>query len=146
MKAYIIRGLPGSGKTTLAKAISAFEMAADDYFTSPDGEYKFDPAKLRQAHADCLARFVQALGRGPGFSPVVVHNTFTCRWEMEPYIRAAEERGVEFTIISLYDGGCIDTELEEQNSHGVPLSAIRAMRRRWEMDWKRGNPLPPWER
>ena len=30
---YLIRGLPGSGKTTLAKSICNVVFSADDYFT-----------------------------------------------------------------------------------------------------------------
>lgn len=50
----IIQGLPGSGKTTLAKEVSSqfnipyFE--ADQYFEDKDGNYNFNPKYLHSAH------------------------------------------------------------------------------------------------
>lgn len=52
---YIIRGAPGSGKTSLARQILAANpqghaiFEADDYFRTSDG-YKFDASKLQEAH------------------------------------------------------------------------------------------------
>tara|TARA_Y100000034_G_scaffold99818_1_gene122831 strand:- start:2886 stop:3155 length:270 start_codon:yes stop_codon:yes gene_type:complete len=80
-----------------------------------------------------------------GSPTVVVHNTFSTRWEMEPYLRMAGGTTV-VSVLDLFDGGCTDEELFKRNSHGVPLETITAMRARWEHDWKVGNPLPPWER
>jgi hypothetical protein len=54
---YIIRGLPGSGKTTEAKRLAAenpdnFKIyEADDYFLdATSGIYNFDATKLQEAH------------------------------------------------------------------------------------------------
>ena len=144
---YLIRGISGSGKTTLARAIFRGEqatdmMAADDYFYE-EGEYRFNPSDLPKAHAWCLEEARSTLEEG---ACAIVHNTFTQRWEMEPYIKLADEMGARLVVVSTYDGGCTDEELAERNSHGVPLEAIKSMRARWEMDWKSGNPVPPWMR
>ena len=46
MKAiYLLRGLPGAGKSTVAKRLGGEHYEADMYFMQ-DGEYKFDGAKL----------------------------------------------------------------------------------------------------
>ena len=50
---------------------------------------------------------------------VVVHNTFTRRWEMKPYIDIADEFLCQVYIINLFDGGCDDEELEKRNVHNV---------------------------
>jgi predicted kinase len=138
----LVRGLPGSGKTTLAKLFGVSMVAADDFFME-DKEYVFDPSKLSSAHQWCLT---EAETRLESRESVVVHNTFTQRWEMEPYIKIAKKSGVHLSVVSTYDGGCTDKELAERNSHGVPLRSVEDMRKRWEFDWKSGNPLAPWER
>ena len=149
----LVRGLPGSGKTTMAKMISAVSpvgrhhapelCAADDYFYNDEGVYTFDPTLLGAAHADCQARAVLAVKNGRS---VVVHNTFTQRWEMEPYIQLAHAHDCRLIVLSVFDGGCDDETLASRNSHGVPLEGIKAMRDRWEFDWKDGDTRPPWER
>ena len=145
----LIRGLSGSGKTTLAKLISDTDygigadiFAADDHFMV-DGQYQFDPAKLPEAHAECRGNVDASLSRDRW---VVVHNTFSCRWELEPYLRLAGAHAVKVHVIDLFDGGCSDVDLVDRTEHGVPLSTIQAMRARWEHDWRSGDPLPPWER
>ena len=139
----LVRGLPGAGKTTAAEQMNRpVCVAADDYFMA-DGEYRFAPTGLPQAHAWCLDQASQGLEAG---LPVVVHNTFTERWEMEPYLATAANLGLTVGVVSVFDGGCSDEQLAERNTHGVPLEAIKSMRYRWEADWQEGNPTPPWER
>ena len=139
----LVRGLPGAGKTTEANKLNRpVCVAADDWFMV-DGEYKFDPKGLPDAHGWCLDQATQGLQAG---LPVVVHNTFTQRWEMEPYLAAAAAAGLTVDVVSVFDGGCSDEELAERNTHGVPLASIQAMRERWEENWQDGNPTPPWQR
>ena len=138
---YLIRGLPGCGKTTMAHWLTDYRVAADDFFMV-DREYQFDPSKLPEAHAWCLEEATGMIWR----PYTAVHNTFTERWEMEPYIRMAAEKGARVVVASLFDGGLTDEELAARNTHGVPVEAIAKMRERFEHDWRNGNPLPPWER
>ncbi len=138
----LVRGLPGSGKTSFAEHLVGLRFAADDYFLE-SGEYTFVPSDLPKAHAWCLERATHALGAG---SSIVIHNTFTQRWEMEPYFILAESFNVRLFVASIYDGGLTDEELFARNTHGVPLLSIKAMRERWEFDWKAGNPTAPWLR
>ena len=144
---YLLRGLPGAGKTSLANALAPEKglFAADDYFTSPEGEYDFRPAELGEAHAQCQKRTAAALAAGE--QHIAVHNTFTQRWELEPYLdMLVGFPHYDVVVVDLYDGGKTDAELCDRNSHGVPIASIEAMRARWEHDWKAGNPTPPWER
>lgn len=139
----IFRGLPGSGKSTLANTVGFPVVAADDFFIGPDGIYHFDASQIADAHEQCQRRARRFLtNRGQ----VTVANTFSQRWEMEPYIRMAAEEEAELVVIDLFDAGLDDSALEARNQHGVPVDTIRAMRARWEHNWRSGDPLPPWER
>lgn len=140
---YILRGLPGSGKSTLALSLYNVEVfSADDHFMV-EGEYRFDPSKLPAAHAACQDATLNTLEYGTN---VAVANTFTQRWEIEPYVKIAAETGSRLVIIDLFDGGMTDEELAQKNVHGVPVKSIRDMRARWEHDWRAGDPRPPWQR
>lgn len=139
MTLFLFRGLPGSGKSTLANLLGLSVFEADNFFMK-DGVYQFNPSLLPQAHAECqrLARESLELGQS-----CIVSNTFTQRWEMEPYIQMAQATNTRLTVMSLFDGGCTDEVLAIRNTHGVPLEAIARMRARWEHDWKNGNPNRP---
>jgi predicted kinase len=140
---FLVRGLPGSGKSTLGRDLApAFCFAADDYFMV-GGEYRFVPAHLPAAHADCQARTRAALVAG---ATVAVCNTFTQRWELEPYLSLARDLNVPCVVLDLFDGGLTDAELANRNDHGVSVETITGMRGRYERDWWNGNPTPPWER
>lgn len=149
---FLIRGLPGSGKTTLAKVLSdgiifgggkcsIFE--ADDYFMDA-GVYNFDPKMLHNAHQLCQSNARNAAEHTS--ASVIISNTFSCRWEMEPYIQIASEFGMRLTVIDLFDSGLTNQELCNRNVHNVPAVSLTRMRQRWEHDWRAEDPLPPWKR
>jgi predicted kinase len=141
---YILRGLSGAGKTAVASRLAATRCSADDWFYDEHGNYNFDPKFLKEAHASCQEKCREMLEASMPW--VVVDNTFSTRWEMEPYFKMAQENGYNVSVISLWDGGLDDEELAARNSHGVPKETIRNMRARWEFDWKSGDPRPPWGR
>lgn len=92
----LLRGLPGSGKTTLAKALGGIHVEADQYFME-DGEYKFDASKLKDAHGWCQS-IVDSYLRN-GFEKIIVSNTFTQEWEMKSYYDLANKYG--YQVVSL---------------------------------------------
>jgi hypothetical protein len=107
--------------------------------------YKFEPELIAQGHIWCQEQVRNELARSDR-AGIVVHNTFTQRWEMEPYLKLARDFSARVTVTRLYDGGCTDEELARRNSHGVPLEFIQKMRANWEENWGASDPTPPWER
>ena len=130
MKLTLIRGIPGSGKSTLAlKILNAQDtytgsnvrhLEADMYFIT-NGLYKFDPEKLKEAHAWCFDQTKQGLQQG---KHIIVSNTFIKSWEIQPYIQLAKKTGA-FLEIHEATGSF-------QNIHGVPEQTIDRMKSDWE--------------
>ena len=48
----LVRGIPGSGKSTFAKSLGGTHFETDKFFMV-DGEYKFDGTKIKEAHKWC---------------------------------------------------------------------------------------------
>jgi len=119
---FICRGLPGSGKSSLARRLAPLANAAADDFFMHNGEYDFDPALIRDAHEDCQDRIRGFMTAG---EPVVaVHNTFSRPWEIKAYQELAEKHGYSIFIV--------EAQNEFGNVHGVPQAAVELMRDRWE--------------
>jgi predicted kinase len=139
---YIIRGLPGSGKSTLARAlVSSSVYSADDFFTQ-NGVYRYDPSQVQHAHDNCLSRVAQEVRRWNGQDgSLAVANTFSQRWEMEPYLKLAQDNGIRVMVMDLFDAGLTDAQLAERCIHGVPEAVIAKMRARWEHAWSQGSPV-----
>jgi adenylate kinase family enzyme len=132
-KLYIVRGLPGSGKSTFAEALvgSDFLVCEADKYFIVDGEYKFDGTKLRQAHEWCKNRvetyMKDSLVNDQFYREIAVSNTFTQEWEMEAYYKLAEQYGyMVFSIIVENRHGGI-------NQHGVPTDKLEQMKNRFEV-------------
>lgn len=119
----LLRGLPGSGKSTFAKMICNQHVEADMYFMQ-DGEYKFDASKLKQAHEWCRTKTEGWMQKRYN---VVVSNTFTMEWELAGYYELAKQYGyqVHSLIVENRHGGI--------NEHGVPEDKLQAMKDRFEI-------------
>lgn len=122
---FIVRGLPGSGKTTLAKQLTANVFEADHYFYDNDGNYNFIPSEIKEAHKECQEFVGHAMESN--IEKIAVSNTFTQEWEMKPYINLAKEHGYKvFTIVVENRHGGI-------NVHNVPEDKIEQMANRFEI-------------
>jgi len=124
MELVLIRGLPGSGKTTMAKGTMFEDFAhyeADMFFTDGSGAYHYDREKIKDAHEWCQRETFKALANGKS---VVVSNTFTRRFEMDPYFEMAKTFGIEPRIMEATGNW--------PNVHGVPAAVVDKMRQRWE--------------
>lgn len=122
---YIVRGLPGSGKSTFAKTLGGTHYEADMYFVTPSGKYEFDGSKIKNAHAWCLDKVKtdMAVAR----EKIVVSNTFTQEWEMESYFELAKEFGYKvFSIV-------VENRHGGTNVHNVPEDKIEQMKNRFSI-------------
>tara|TARA_Y100000034_G_scaffold130321_2_gene188560 strand:- start:94475 stop:95068 length:594 start_codon:yes stop_codon:yes gene_type:complete len=145
----IVRGLPGSGKTTLAKDLemrffqrkerdkfgtlrqsSVHCVAADDYFTDAEGNYEFNPSRLSEAHLHCGAKLLLATAmmnhRAVTF---IQHNTNIRYYELAPYVQTGLLQYDEVHIVELKLP--ISKSIQSQ-THGVPEWKIGMMAADWE--------------
>ena len=136
---YILRGLPGTGKSMLARTMEmgwgyAKSFSTDDYFMV-NGKYQFDPSKLGEYHQKNLNAaddYMKSFKDSHNTIMCIIDNTNTQHWEYEKYIQSAENNGFMVQIISI-DWDAKDIPLyAERNSHGVPEEAIQRMADRWE--------------
>lgn len=123
---YIVRGLPGSGKSLGANQLSCTHMVSADFYFMRGMEYKFDPTKIGEAHAQCKRNFIYAITENmeSAFGSIVVDNTNTTVLEMAPYVEIAMAFGYDVKIVEFQCS--VETSMK-RNTHGVPESAIRYM-------------------
>lgn len=117
----LIRGIPGSGKSTMARAMSGFYHLEADMFFELNGVYRYDASKIRDAHEWCQRETFKSLANGKS---VVVSNTFTQRFEIEPYSKIAETFGIKLRIL--------EAKGRWTNIHNIPANIIEKMEKRWE--------------
>ncbi|ALU42034.1 hypothetical protein PRUB_a0403 [Pseudoalteromonas rubra] len=136
-QAFILRGLPGSGKTHYAYAL-ADELVAgdetqfvicatDDYFHNEQGEYHFEKFRLPEYHNLNLARFINALAEG--IPLVIADNPNIKRWEFVAYASAAQAMGyqVKEVIVGEVKDKSMQHLYAKRNTHGVALRTISKM-------------------
>lgn len=120
---YIIRGMPGTGKSTLAHKLTDTVFEADQYFETPSG-YVFEPVKLPDAHAQCQFGVHGAMERG--VEVIAVSNTFSQKWEYAPYLLFARSHGYRVVELTM-------TGSSYGSVHNVPEETLQKMRNRWEI-------------
>lgn len=126
--AVILRGFPGSGKSSLASLLrrraSADVASADDFFAGAE--------TLQEAHEQCRQSFLRSLAAG---RPVVVDNTNVRRADYAFYRSKAEAVGYSVAVLEFVCPSTADLErLRRRSVHGVPGGAVGAMWARWEHD------------
>ena len=121
---YIVRGLPGAGKSTLATKLCGplSVFSADDYFVDDNYEYHFDANKLNEAHEYCYNWVEKAMQEN--ITSIAVANTFTKLDYMRGYKKLAERYGYK-TIELIVKSGF-------KSIHGVPDAVIERMYKEFE--------------
>lgn len=120
----ILRGLPGSGKSTMAKDLLQsggynchFEA---DMFFEKTGTYIFDTKLLPMAHQWCqhMTEFCLEMDNA-----VIVSNTFTTEKEIQPYFDICKRLNIVPDIFV-----CTGNY---KSVHNVPDTTIEKMKERW---------------
>lgn len=152
-QAYIMRGIPGSGKSTTAHSIASLsgllterEMidgvvyymrdggihsavhSTDNFFIDKNGDYNFVPWKLGTHHSLNFKKFKQSIT--DNIPIVICDNTNTTRKEYVKYMEAARRSGYVTSLVSLPHPPI--AVAVERNTHSVPEEAIIKMIKRWE--------------
>lgn len=126
----LLRGLPGTGKSTLAHVLSENNMypifSVDDYFTDEiTGEYLFNFSDNHLAYKQCEQLTKDAMQQS--IPKVILHNTFTMDWELEPYFKLATKFNYALFVVTVenYHG--------KQNTHGVSDEQLQKMAEKYKV-------------
>lgn len=115
----IIRGLPGSGKSTFAKESGCFHVE-NDMMKISDGCYR-PHSRMDEAKAD--VRFLVEYALKQGFD-VAVSNVFFNIKSMEPYLELGKKYGASIKVYHM--------TADYGNIHGVPSHAVANFKANWE--------------
>lgn len=149
----VMRGIPGSGKSTTAKWIASLSgngsfwtkdhvlyygiesenkvcsaiHSTDEYFVT-DGVYKYNMANIGKFHTRNFYAFKESMDRN--IPLLIVDNTNTTRKEYQKYITVAEEAGYLVSLMVMPHPSL--GIAAKRNVHNVPSDVIQKMLARWE--------------
>lgn len=140
-KLFILRGLPGSGKSVFAEVIVYHSIKdlnlttsirnTNSLFIDSDGNYKFDATKL-QSNEEKNQRLVEQ-DMIAGIELIVVDNPNITLNEIMPYNNLAHLYGYEVCVRHIGSRDPNNIRIyHERNQYKVPLSEIERMASRFE--------------
>lgn len=153
MHAYILRGVPRSGKSTLARIYSEMFnhekvriFSADDYYTNARGVYSYDARLHGEAHLACFRRFLGALMEGEDETGCVLiaDNTNSRLIEAAPYIQAAGAFGFRPFLVTVSTPLEVVLERNAASSKQIPEDVIREMWNRIDPEGSAYEEPPHW--
>jgi predicted kinase len=119
-KLTIIRGLPGSGKSTHAKSLGCFFVETDMYYMR-DGIYEWTQEKVTPSHHWCYNTIKSAMNSG---IDIVVSNVYTKVSHFSGLIDMANTMGYTVTVLR-----CMD---DFGSIHIVPQVTLDRMKNRFQ--------------
>lgn len=120
VKFLLIRGLPGSSKSTVAHKLVAkygVEHFENDAYLMHGDKYVWTPEAAKDAAKRCFEDAMKALRAG---KDVVVSNVFVTRKAVDRYVRAAKQLGCEVQIWRMTN--------DFGNVHDVPANTLASMK------------------
>ena len=134
----VMRGIPGSGKSTKAKTlVKEGKIHSTDDLIDASGDYREFFAKMIATHDfSGLSKMHSKnlndakVSMKAGISPVIIDNTNIKQNESKSYVVAALQMGYADNNIKFVDigtAGLMAEALAKRNTHGVPLDKIKAM-------------------
>ena len=139
-RVYILRGLPGMGKTTIAELLrdhhhnsTAVICSADQYHMvknkeTGEKEYKYNPKRIGLCHQLCQRKFHRSVEAK--IPVIVLDNTNLIYDDYRLYEQVALKAGYKVFEITV---GSLDVQTSfERNSHDVPMDTIQKMAKRFE--------------
>jgi predicted kinase len=126
-----MQGLPGSGKSTMAKMIAdkveGIIFSTDDFwYQGGNGLYDFDVDKLRQAHLWNQRRTIKEM-QAEDSADIIIDNTNITRKEALPYIVMAGiyEYEVQVVRVQVDVETCIARQQNRSIDRRIPEEVIR---------------------
>jgi len=129
--AFIMRGVPGSRKSTTAKFLagkSGVIHAVDDYHTNDLGIFLWDDDKEPEYYQKNYEAFVQSLDND--CKVVVCDCINVTRDQYEKYVEAAKDRGYTTSTVTM--ASPTPSQAANANQHDVTLEQISKMFENWE--------------
>lgn len=128
-----MQGIPGSGKTTVANAISRDFLRtgtdaiihSTDSFWYEKGVYNYDPSKAEYFHRLNQKSVIDSMRWGTEI--IIVDNTNITRWEARPYIVMAKIYSYNIQIVRVYCSveEAIKRQLARPIDRRIPEDVIR---------------------
>lgn len=123
---FVVRGIPGSGKSSLAKMLCPLDdiCESDKYFYH-NGRYEFDSTQLNQANDWCKAQVEKRMQIGT--DRIAVTNTFIHDYELSPYFDLSNKYG--YKVISLI----VENRHSSENINGLDTQLLDTMRQQFQI-------------
>lgn len=135
---YIMQGVPGSGKSTVAKMMQKSILldlengdtvsirSTDDQFMV-DGKYCFDQSKLGGYHMKNV--FLVERDCQDGVNVIIVDNTNIKQRDAKPYIELAKKYNYSYTFVQVFAGlaAAKQRNAERPEDRKIPEHVIERM-------------------
>lgn len=129
-KLFILRGLPGSGKSEVAKLLvdNGVIHSTDDFFIVDD---VFDERNVSKFHYFNYLSSVRSMQRG--ISPIIIDNTNILAQHAINYVETGRLYGYDIIVVEPSADWAFDIEeLMKRNAHGVSRETLVEMLEEYE--------------